>query len=650
MSRSRRIVKRALTNPVVGRVAEKVTRRQIAAYERRLPLLWNLYAHIPEATRTHGGGQRDRQRTLAGYYSFLSAHVRTLPYQPRISVLVPVFRPDPEYLRQALQSVVIQTYENWELCVSDDHSQTPAITEVLDEFAHRLGKRIRVTALPSNRGIAAASNAALRLATGEYAALLDHDDRLYPNALGEVVRHINRVIHSGKPQPEFLYSDERVIGEHGELLYDPFMKPDWSPFMHLSVNYTTHLSVYSTELLRRIGGFREGFDGSQDHDLALRVSESVRTPVEHIPLVLYQWRAHQASTAHSLDAKPEAAHAGVRAVSEACRRRGHPADVDFDPRTGHYQLRFHLPKPPPLVSIVIPTRNEVRLLRRCVESIRSKTTYGNVEILLVDNGSDEPEACQLLDALARVDNVRVIRDEHYFNFARLCNDGVREAAGDFVVLLNNDTEVLTPDWLSSMVGLAQWPQVGAVGAKLLYEDRHVQHAGIVGLGDVVAGHAGRGRTSDDPMYAHLINTVHDALGVTGACLMVARDKYWEVGGLDEQWVPNAYGDVDLCLRLRGAGYSNVYTPGAVLLHVESPSRKANIETFERVHMRHSWGSELLTDPFLNPNLLRSEAFTIDHRFLLPEVPGSVFSAFLAPDLRVKWVPAGPPAEGGAQSV
>ncbi len=618
-----------LSNPTIGRAAAKATMHQITAYERRLPRLWSVYSRIPARgvdARTNLGEQ---EQMLRSYYAFLRAHVTQYPLQPRISVLVPVYRPRPHFLREALESVAVQAYPNWELCVVDDHSQDAAVTEILHEYEQRLPDRFRLRVLEHNENISGASNAALELATGDYVALLDHDDRLYPNSLAEVVRHLNEVVVHGGQRPQILYSDERVIGEHGEPLNDPFHKPDWSPMMHLSVNYTTHLSVYETALLREIGGFRKGFEGSQDHDLMLRATEAADAPVEHIPMVLYQWRAHELSTAQSLDAKPQAAVAGVNAVREACQRRGFPAAVEFEPTTGHYRVDFEIAEPKPLVSIVIPSRNGASLLRRCITSIIDKTTYAPYEIVVVDNGSDEPAALDLLSRYEAEGLVRVVSDDDYFNFGRLCNKGAAAASGEYVVLLNNDTEVITGDWLEAMVGIAQQPGVGAVGAKLLYESGSVQHAGVIGLGDVVAGHSGRHRPADESMYIHLMNTVHEAVAVTAACLCVRKSVYEKVGGLDDQWVPNAYGDVDLGLRLRELGYVNVYTPYAQLYHLESPSRGLNIETFERTYMRRHWGAQLLTDPYVNPNLERGEWYVVDRRFPQPEVPGSLFEVLLA---------------------
>lgn len=619
--------KRVLSNPTAGRVAARMTRRQIEVYERRLPRLWRLYARIPASSMQNWrqGGHQDR--LLHSYYSFLAHHVPTLPYQPSISIVVPVYNTRPEFLAQMLESVRLQTYSNWQLCLVDDASTQPHVRDALEAARRADPDRVLVAFSETNAGIAGASNAAIAMATGDFVALVDHDDRLYPNALAEVVRAINLRLADDGRIPDVLYSDERVIGECGELINEAFFKPDWSPLLHLAVNYTTHLSVYRREILEQVGGFRLGFDGAQDHDLMLRVTEQTDV-VEHIPHVLYQWRAHSESTAQSLESKPFAAQAGERAVREACARRGTPARVEFEPGTGHYRVDFDLPETPPKVSIVIPTHEAPDVLRACIESIRELTTYPDYELVLVDHRSSEPAALAYLELL-KEQGATVLRDEGYFNFGRLCNEGVAAAAGEIVVLLNNDTTVVSPGWLQAMVSLAQIEHVGAVGAKLLYPDGTVQHGGIVGLADVIAGHAGKGRTSDDTVYIHMLNTVHEVLGVTAACLAVRKDVYQKTGGLDEGWVPNAYGDVDLCLRLREHGYTNVYTPYAVLTHHESKTRGLNIEAFERIYMRRRWALQLLNDPYLNPNLSRSEAYDLDRRFVLSEVPPSSFEGLLA---------------------
>ena len=576
-----------------------------------------------------GASDQDERRMLLRYYRFLGDHVATLPLQPRISILLPVYRPDPDHLREALASVALQVYPEWELCITDDDSRTPLVTDILESFAQRFPGRVTVLVNDHNQHISGASNRCLEAATGEYVALLDQDDRLYPNSLSEVVRTINRVAAENGAPPQVMYSDERVVGPDGQHIADTFHKPDWSPFLHLGVNYTTHLAVYRRDLLTRIGGFRRGLEGAQDHDLMMRAAEVATTPVTAIPLTLYQWRSHPASTAGDDDPKPYAWDAGLRAVTEACERRGRPAAVSVDPATNHYRMSFRLPSPPPRVSIVIPNRDAPALIRSCVTSIRALSTYPDVEIVIVDNGSTDPRTSAFYDELVRNDpDTRVIHDPGYFNFARLNNAGVAAASGDYVILLNNDTEVMTPDWIEQLVMLAQFDEVGAVGTKLLYPDGSVQHGGIVGIASRIADHAGWFTGPDDHLYIDMVDTVHESIAVTAAALMIRRSLYQKVEGLDEVNVPNGYGDVDLCLRLRELGLTNVYTPYAALVHHESATRSRNIEVWELQYMRRRWPQELLNDPYLNPNLNRSGQYSPDPTIAQPDISARLFREWL----------------------
>lgn len=571
----------------------------------------------------------EHREQLLRYYAHLRAHIATLPLQPLISVLVPVYRPAPEYLREALVSVALQTYDNWEVCIADDASADPAVTAVLEQFAAEHPGKVSIAVHETNQHISAASNTALALASGEFVTLLDHDDRLYPHALGEVVRAINDTVDTTGTAPEIIYTDEKVVGADGTHLYDIFNKPGWSPFLHLSVNYTTHLSVYATELLRSIGGFRVGYEGAQDHDLMLRAVEGASTDVLAVPIVMYQWRSHPLSTAGDDGAKPYAWNNGIKAVTEACERRGRPAQVTIDERTGHYRLHFELPEPPPRVSLVIPSKDSTEFLGACIDSVRSLSTYPDVEIVIVDNGSTEPEVLAFYEQLEQTDaGVRIVYDGGYFNFARLNNVGARAATGTYLVLLNNDTEVVTPDWLEQMMMYAQFPEVGAVGAKLLYPDGTVQHGGIVGAGPYIADHSGWRSSPEDHMYLDMVDTVHECLAVTAAAMMVRADVYNDVGGLQERHVPNGFGDVDFCLRLRKRGYTNVYTPYATLIHHESVTRKRNVEAAETQYMRSQWGTELLNDPYLNANLARSGQYVPDGNVVQPDIQSELFAQWL----------------------
>lgn len=566
------------------------------------------------------------------YYDQLTSVVASLPHQPKISVLVPLYKVEPRYFEETLQSIGIQLYPNWEVCVVDDRSGMGELADIVHRFEKDHPGKVKFAVNEQNSHISLTSNACLSLASGDYIALLDHDDRLYPNALAEMVRFIN--LHDC---PDVLYSDERNIEADGALRHEVYFKPDWSPFMHLCMNYTTHLSVYRTSILREIGGFRKGFEGSQDHDLMLRVVETTKKPVVHVPLCLYQWRAHPLSTAHSVSAKPYAAIAGEKAVAEHLARRGRPAKVEWEKETAHYRLTFSLPEPHPLVSILIPARDKAHLTRACVESISRKTTYSNYEVVLVDNSSTEPETFALYEAFAKKlgGRFRLLSDNGPFNFARLNNHAVAAAKGDYVVLLNNDTEVLTPQWIEEMLMVGQFPEVGAVGAQLLYPNGAIQHGGVLLTDRLIAQHAGIGLPKHVPLYCNQLKTLHEVSAVTAACLFISKKKFEEVGGLDERWVPNGYGDIDLCLRLRAKGYSHLYTPYAELVHHESPSRRVSIETFERQYMIAKYGHSLMNDPYLNPNLRRNPYYDFDPDSMRFEIEGHRFAQLLKTP-RAQW--------------
>jgi glycosyltransferase involved in cell wall biosynthesis len=540
------------------------------------------------------------------YYNTLHAVVPSLRFKPLISVLVPVYKVKPRYLSECLASVAAQIYPNWELCIVDDGSGQEALRILIEEFAASFPGKVHYLVESKNRGICGASQLALGLATGEYTALLDHDDRLLPHALLEVTRAIN-----ANGQPDIIFSDEARVNEQG-VVEDVFYKPDWSPLFNLTCHYSTHLSVFRTELIRSIGGFRLGFEGSQDHDLMLRAVENTAKPVVHIPLVLYQWRAHPQSTARTRDAKPYAAIAGEKAVSEACVRRGWPAKVEFDTSLERYRVQFELKAPDALTSIIIPSRDGYDLIEPCLRSIFKYSTDENFEIIVVDHQTTCPRCLDLFKRYEITEPKRFRRVPYNgsFNFAVMNNLAVEAAQGAFLLFLNNDTEVKSHGWLREMKAVAQLPNVGAVGAKLLLENGHIQHAGIVGLGSGVAGNAGFGMRCGDKAYYSYLQVMHEVLAVTGACLMLERPKFYSVKGFDEVHVPNGFGDVDLCLRLKEKGLTSVYVPAAVLAHKESPSRKASFEAYERWYMLQRWGHELILDPYLNPNLERSQKYKL----------------------------------------
>lgn len=514
----------------------------------------------------------------------LRRHAAQLPYQPLVSIVMPVYDTDPEVLRAAVESVLSQTYPMWELCAVDDASTSAATRAALDELATS-DDRMRVQRLEVNQGIAGASNAAIEMAKGTFIALLDHDDSLSPEALFEVVTLLNE-----EPDLDFLYSDEDKI-DLDDRRTMPFFKPSWSPHLHLGVNYVTHFAVYRKSLVGALGGFRSGFDGSQDYDLSLRATERTRR-VGHIAKPIYTWRMVPGSAAVTHDAKPYAIDAAHRALTDALDRRGIAGRVERGLVPGTWRPRFDVARPP-LVSILIPTRNGHALLERCINSIVQRTTYRHFEIVIVDNGSDDPETLSYLRSL----DARVVLYPYRFNYARQMNLAVTVADGEQVLFLNNDIEVVTPGWLDSMVELAQQDDVGAVGARLLFPNGRPQHEGVfIGFGGGSAGNVDFGD------YFGLGRMIRDATAVTAACMLMRVEAFHAVGGFDER-LRVAFNDVDLCLRLRQRGYQVVYTPYAELYHAESASRGKLHPTEDEAFFVRRWGSPgAFRDPFYNPNL------------------------------------------------
>lgn len=573
-----------------------------------------LAAAVRQAAVTAPDGGEDYQAWIAAFDTLSAGELARMrerfshtPAPPRISVVMPTYETPASMLREALDSVLDQAYEHWELCIADDHSTAPAVREILEEYAAR-DSRVKVAYRPHNGGIAAATNTAVDMATGDWIAFLDHDDRLAAHALfcmaDAIVRH---------PEGRLFYSDEDKLDEQG-VRCDPYFKPDWNVELVRSHNLVTHLAVYEAGRLRELGGLREGFDGAQDYDLVLRYTEGLRPEeIRHVPHVLYHWRVHAASTAAGDGgAKPHAMKAGERALNEHLQRvglsaRGHLIGIG-------YRVEYALPTPPPLVSIIIPTRNAAALVKRCVDSIRRLTTYRPYEIILVDNDSDDPTARDAFARLAAMPGLRVIRDTRPFNFSALNNAAARLAAGEVLVLLNNDTEVITPDWLGRLVSIAVQPDVGAVGAKLLFPDDTLQHGGVIlGLGGLAA-HAHEGLPRSSPGYVGRAALQQDVSAVTAACLAVRRELFQQVGGFDERELTIAYNDVDFCLKLRSLGLRNVWTPFAELYHRESATRghdttpdKQRRFDAEKAAIKRKWQTWLDRDPAYNPNLTDSRS-------------------------------------------
>lgn len=541
----------------------------------------------------------------------VAARLAGLPRRPLMSVVMPVYQAPELWLRRALDSVVAQHYPDWELCISDDASPSPHVRRVLEEYRQR-DPRIKVAYREENGHISASSNSALAIAGGDYMVLLDHDDELHPEALLLVAEALAR-----HPDAQLVYSDEDKIDEDGQR-FDPYFKPDWNYDLLLGQNCISHLGVYALPLVREVGGFRKGLEGSQDWDLALRCVERI-TPgqIVHIPRILYHWRAIQGSTALGAGEKNYAVVAGQRAVAEHLARTGQSAEVSILPAS-MLRLQRALPVPAPKVSLVIPTRDRVDLLRVCVDSILGRSSYPDYEILVVDNGSTEPETLDYFARIAAHANVRVLPYPGEFNYSAINNFAVAQAHGDIVGLVNNDIEVITPDWMEEMVSHAVRPDVGAVGAMLYYPDDTVQHAGVlVGVGGV-AGHACSRWPRGSAGYFGRMLLAQELSAVTAACLLVRKSVYEEVGGLDER-LRVAFNDVDLCLRIRAKGYRNLWTPFAELYHHESasrgmednPAKQARFQS-EVAFMQQRWGDALLLDRAYNPNLSMSEPFALRH--------------------------------------
>ena len=524
--------------------------------------------------------------------------------RPKIAVLMPVYNPDRACLENAIESVLQQVYDNFELCIADDASTKSYVREVLEHYQQQ-DPRIKVIFREQNGHISAASNSALSLVEADYVALMDHDDLLTVDALYWVAKAIQQ-----NPDVQLIYSDEDKMDLQG-VRYAPYFKPDWNPELLLSHNFICHLGIYKTVQVKALGGFNSDFDGAQDYDLALRYAAELKPEqIVHIPRILYHWRAVPGSTAKGVHEKPYAEALITKAVKAALERKQRAAEVlEHDRLPGALRVRYLLPETLPLVSIVMPTRNGFSLLRRCVESIFAKTQYTNYELLIIDNGSDDFVTLRYLQGLQKDPRVTVIRDDSPFNYSALNNKAVAQAKGDIVALLNNDLEVINDDWLDEMVSHALHPEVGAVGAKLYYPDDTIQHAGvIVGLGGV-AGHSHKHFLRDNPGYCGRLLLAQNLSAVTAACLVLRKEVFNAVGGLDEKNLSVAFNDVDFCLRIQEQGFYNVWTPYAELYHYESatrgyedtPEKKARFSE-EVEYMKKRWGEGLLVDPAYNPNL------------------------------------------------
>ncbi|MDD2816285.1 MAG: glycosyltransferase [Thiotrichaceae bacterium] len=534
----------------------------------------------------------------------IRARIKQWNSPPLISVVLPTYNTPEKYLRAVLDSICQQYYPHWELCIADDASTKPHVHKVLDEYARR-DKRIKIIYRSENGHISAATNSALSLVTGEFVAFVDHDDLLPLHALFWVAQDL--IDH---PDGMLWYSDEDKISADGER-YAPYFKSDWNYDLFLSHNVVTHLAVYRTSLIEEVGGLREGVEGAQDYDLVLRVIEHVQpSQIHHIPHILYHWRAIEGSTATCADEKPYALLAAQKAIAEHLERIGAKAKVlDAPELPGMSRVQYTLPENPPLVSLIIPTYNGLKILRCCVSSILQKTRYPNYEILIINNNSDDPATISYMQELEARGQARIIDYPHPFNYADMNNLAVEQANGELVGLLNNDIEVINNDWLDEMVGHALRPEVGVVGARLWYPNETLQHGGVVlGIGGV-AGHGHKGSARGDVGYFGRAALIQNFSAVTGACLLARKEVYQEVKGLDAENLKISLNDVDFCLKLVAAGYRVVWTPYADLYHHESisrgyedtPEKAARFEK-ERQYMLRRWSKFLTADPAYSPNL------------------------------------------------
>lgn len=529
--------------------------------------------------------------------------------KPVISVLLPTYNTPEALLRECIESVLEQSYPHWQLCIADDASTQPEVQAVIKEYASA-DTRICFTLRAHNGHISECSNSALGLATGEWVALLDHDDRLPAHALFEVVKALNQ-----HPQAQIIYSDEDKLDRQGRRC-DPFFKPDWSPDLLYSQNYMTHLLVYRHQLTRDVAGFRKGYEGSQDYDLLLRciahLPEATQKNIVHIPKVLYHWRMTEQSTAMGHDRKDYSTPAALHALQDFMDRCHSGVCMEVV-QPGIYRARWPLPAKLPLVSLIIPTRDGLEELRTCIESIWDKTTYANYEILVVDNQSTCSNTLSYLRDLeinVRYEGrIRVLSYNHPFNYSAINNFAAAHACGEIFGLINNDVEVIDGGWLAEMISHALRNEIGCVGAKLYYPDGSLQHAGVVlGIGGV-AGHSHKYFPGNSEGYFGRLRTQHNVSAVTGAALIVRKAVFDEVGGLDEERLTVAFNDVDFCLKVRQAGYRNLWTPFAGLYHHESKTRGAE-NTPEKAArfaaecnvMMERWGNYLKNDCFYNKNL------------------------------------------------
>jgi len=530
----------------------------------------------------------------------------TFDYTPKFSIVIPLYDTKPQYLKELIESIQNQTYTNWELCLADGTGADTPLKEIVEKYIEK-DSRIKYEILTENKGISENTNAAIRMATGDYIVLADHDDIVPANALFECAKVVNE-----DRTVDVIYSDEDKIDMDGKKYFEPHFKSDFNIDLLCSMNYICHLFVVKKEIIENIGMLRSEFDGAQDHDFILRCCE-VAENIKHIPKILYHWRCHINSTAANPESKLYAFEAGRKAVEEHYKRIGVPATVEHAEFYGMFKTQYHWEEQP-LISIIIPNKDHSEDLKTIMDSIDEKSTYRNYEFVIVENNSTEDETFAYYKEIEKRDNVQVLYYDGIFNYSRINNFGAEKAKGEYFLLLNNDTELISPDGLENMLHICMREDVGIVGAKLCYSDDTIQHAGVIlGFGGI-AGHAFIESSRYDVGYGNRIACTQDLTAVTAACLMVKREIYEQVGGLTEEFQV-AFNDIDFCMKVRALGKLVVYTPYAELYHYESKSRGAE-DTPEKVERFNSevarfmdrWNKELMAgDPYYNPNLTLDRA-------------------------------------------
>lgn len=526
---------------------------------------------------------------------------RQFIHAPLISVAVPAYKTPEKFLVQMMESLRAQTYPHWELCIVNASPREPQMVKILEAYAEK-DSRIRFQNLSENLGIAENTNAAVNMTRGEYIGFLDHDDLLAPNALYEIASVLEE-----KTETEIVYTDEDKVTMELEEHFQPHLKPDFNPDLLRSNNYICHFFVVKQTLLRKVGGFRKEFEGAQDHDLILRCVEQAEH-IEHVPEILYHWRTHKASTADNPASKMYAFEAGRRAIEAHLQRVQLEGTVMHTKDLGFFRVQYPV-LGAPLVSIIIPNKDQKQSLKACLDSIMEKTRYTDYEILIVENNSTTEEIFQYYKELVQNPRIRVLSWNREFNYSAINNFAVQHARGEYLLFLNNDVTVITKDWIQEMLGMCQRPNTGAVGVKLLYPDDTIQHAGcVVGLGGI-AGHLFVNMPANRTGYLHKASIIQNLSAVTAACMMVKKSVFEQVGGFEEK-LAVAFNDVDLCLKMSQAGYLVVYQPYVQLYHMESKTRGAEdsrekVRRFQKEieYMRCAWADVLKNgDPFYNKNL------------------------------------------------